>query len=118
MKKRLWPVLAFLTGLVPGFFLVSNFMFSDVASLYERVISYLVTAIVYLILGIAFGVADSSSGWKPGMWLSLSALIFVFLYSIEETGTLVTNLLYAASAFVFSVLGSWLGGKLSRKRKQ
>ncbi len=61
MKKMLGFLLAFLTGLLPGFFLVFNFMFSDVASLYERSLSFLIVIVVYLVLGAAFGLA----GHKP-----------------------------------------------------
>lgn len=118
MKKGLWFVLAFVTGTLPGFFLVLNFMFSDVISSYERGFSFLVVIAVYLVLGAAFGLAGSDTGWKWGIWLSLPAVVFALIYSVRETGTILLNLLYSAAALGSSAIGSHLGSRLSRKRKQ
>jgi len=118
LKKSFTYILAFLTGLLPGFFLVFNFMFSDVISLYERGFSFLVVVVAYLILGVAFGLIGHDNGWKPGIWLSLPAIIFALAYSVNEAGTIATNLLYAAAAIGAAVTGAGLGAKFSRKRKQ
>ncbi|MHB1393754.1 MAG: hypothetical protein ACYCYE_11905 [Clostridia bacterium] len=118
MKKVFGFLLAFLTGLLPGFFLVFKFMFSDVASVYERGLSFLVVIIVYLVLGAAFGLAGHDNGWKWGIWLSLPATILALAYSVNETGTIVINLLYAAAAIGAAVTSASLGAKLPRKRKQ
>jgi chromate transport protein ChrA len=118
MKRMLVFLLAFLTGLLPGFFLVFNFMFSDVSSQYERVLSFLLVFVVYLVLGAAFGLARHDNSWKLGICISLPAMIFALLYSVNETGTIVINLLYAAAAIGASITGASLGAKLSKKRKQ
>jgi hypothetical protein len=111
-------VLAFLTGLLPGFFLVFNFMFSDVISPYERSLSFLVVIAAYLVLGAAFGLIGSKQGWKRGLFLSLPAIIFSLVYSINETGTAALNLMYGATAAAAAVIGASLAAKLSGKRKQ
>lgn len=116
MKKTLWLILAFATGLLPGFFLVFNFMFSDVISPYERGLSFLVVIVTYLVLGAAFGLTGHDNGRKLGILISLPALILAFIYSIKETGTISINFLYSAAALVSSVTGSSLGSKLSKKR--
>jgi hypothetical protein len=118
LKKSYIYILAFLTGLLPGFFLVFNFMFSDVASPSERSLSFLIVIVVYLVLGAAFGLIRHDDGWKRGIWLSLPATIFALVYSVNEAGTIATNLLYAATAIGASVTGASLGAKLARKRKQ
>lgn len=118
MNKVFGSLLAFLTGLLPGFFLVFNFMFSDVISLYERGFSFLVVVVAYLVLGAAFGLIGHDNGWKLGIWLSLPAIIFALAYSVNEAGTIATNLLYAAAAIGAAVTGASLGVKFSRKRKQ
>lgn len=117
MKKSYLCILAFLTGLLPGFFLVFNFMFSDVISFYERGLSFLVVIAAYLVLGAAFGLAKRDSGWKRGLCLSLPAIILAVLYSVTETGTALINLLYAAAAAGAAVTGSTLGSRLSKKHK-
>ena len=118
MSNVFGSVLAFLTGLLPGFFLVFNFMFSDVISLYERGISFLIVIVVYLVLGAAFGLAGRDNGRKWSIWLSLPAVIFALAYSVNEAGTIVINLLYAAAAMGAAVIGASLGAKLAKKRKQ
>lgn len=118
MKKGLWFVLALVTGILPGFFLVLNFMFSDIIASSERGFSFLVVIVVYLILGAAFGLASSDVGWKWGIWLSLPAIILASIYSFSESGTLMLNLLYSAASLGSSAAGSHLGAKLSKKRKQ
>jgi len=118
MKKNIWLIASFVTGLLPGFFLVFNFMFSDIISLYERILSYLVVIAAYIILGAAFGLAAHDMGWKSAVCLSLPAIILVLIYSVKETGTAGINLLYAAAALIPSIISAQLGSKLSRRRKQ
>ncbi len=116
MRKFVWSVAELLIGILPGFFLVFNFMFTDVTSVYERVFSFLLVAVTYLVLGTAFGLA-AYAAVMPGIWLSLPALFFVLVYSFKETDSAVINILYAATALVFSLLGSRLGTRLSKNRR-
>lgn len=116
MKKYLWFIAEFIIGIIPGFFLVFNFMFTDVISINERLFSLLLVSVTYLVLGAAFGLASYAIR-SGGIWLSLPALIIVFLYSIKETHSLVINLLYAAASLGFSIIGHRLGAKLSKNRK-
>jgi hypothetical protein len=118
MKKSIWFIAAFITGLLPGFFLVFNFMFSDIISLNERILSYLVVIVSYLILGLAFGLAGHDIGWRHGICLSLPAIMLALIYSIKETGTTGINLLYIIAALAPSIIGVQLGARLSRRRKQ
>jgi len=118
LKKYFWSVAAFIVGILPGFFLVFNFIFSDVISLYERVFSLLVVAAAYLTLGAAFGLAGRDSGYGTGLWLSLPALILSLIYSIKEPTALPINLLYSLTALGSSVISSHLGAKLARMKKQ
>jgi hypothetical protein len=116
LKKFIWSSVEFLTGILPGFFLVFNFMFTDVTSVYERVFSFLLVAVTYLLLGTAFGLAAYAAG-MAGVWLSLPAILFVLIYSFKETDSALINILYAAVALLFSLIGSRLGTKLSKNRK-
>jgi hypothetical protein len=117
MKKTLMYILAFLIGLLPGFFLVFNYMFSDVSSDSERSVSFLVVEAVYLFLGAVFGLLVSDKGWKYALCLSLPALMLIVLYSLRETGTILINLSYAVSVLGSALIGS-LAGRLKYKKKQ
>jgi hypothetical protein len=108
MKKYLWSIAEFIIGILPGFFLVFNFMFTDVASISERAFSFLLVLVAYLVLGTAFGLSGINMR-LGGIWLSLPALIFVFLYSFKETDSIIINLLYAATALIFSLTGYRFG---------
>jgi len=118
LKKSLWIALALIIGILPGFFLVFNFMFSDIISLNERILSFLIVIAAYLILGAAFGLAGSDIGWKWGIWISLPAVIIALAYSFSEAGTLAMNLAYSASALGSSAISAYLTSKFLRKRKQ
>jgi len=118
LKKSLWIAFALIIGILPGFFLVFNFMFSDIISLKERVLSFLIVIAAYLILGAAFGLAGSDISWRWGIWLSLPAIIIASIYSFSEAGTLALNLAYSASVLGSSAMSSFLASKLLRKRKQ
>lgn len=118
MKKAFICILAFVTGLLPGFFLVFNFMFSDVSTLYERIQSYLIVIAAYLVLGTAFGLAGGDKAWKHGLFLSLPAVILSLLYSFNEPGTVMMNLMYAAAAAIPALISAYLSSRLAKKRKQ
>jgi hypothetical protein len=118
LKKGLWSIIEFVTGILPGFFLVLNFAFSDVISSSERILSFLIVIVVYLVLGAAFGLAVSDMGWKSGIWLSLPAIVLALMYSLSEIGSLVMNFLYAAAALGSSIIGSHFCARLSKKQKQ
>lgn len=117
MKRSFWLTAAFITGLLPGFFLVFNFMFSDIISLNERILSILVVIVAYLVLGTAFGLTGHGMEWKYGICLSIPAVILAVIYSIRETGTIAMNLLYAAAAIGASAAGTSLGSSLTRKKR-
>jgi hypothetical protein len=116
LKKYLWPLSELLVGILPGFFLVFNFMFSDVSSTSERIVSFLLVATVYLILGAFWGLmgADYRCG---GIWLGLPALFFAVLYSLREIDLIAMNLLYALLSLAFGAAGHRIGKSLSRKRR-
>jgi uncharacterized membrane protein YfcA len=116
LKKYLWPLSELLVGILPGFFLVFNFMFSDVSSAKERAVSFLLVAVVYLLLGAFWGLmgGDYRCG---GLWLGIPALFFALLYSLREADLIAMNLLYALFALAFGIAGHRIGKSLSRKRR-
>ncbi|MGE5676864.1 MAG: hypothetical protein ACM3ZR_02295 [Pseudomonadota bacterium] len=116
MKKYLWPLGELLVGILPGFFLVFNFMFSDIFGTRERIVSFLLVAVVYLLLGTFWGLTGADYRGS-GIWLGLPALFFAVLYSLREVDLIAMNLLYALFSLVFGAAGYRIGKSLSRKRR-
>ncbi len=79
--KILSRMLALLAGLLFGFFLVANSLFSDIFSLQERI---QVTALVlglYALLGFFFGYFAPDTGWRWAYWLCGFAFFFLFYFA-------------------------------------
>lgn len=113
----MWSVAEFVVGILPGFFLVFNFMFSDVISIRERAFSFLLVAVTYLVLGTAFGLAGHAMG-PGGIWLSLPALFLALLYSSREAGLAIMNSAYAFAALATSIAGYRIGARFSINRNR
>lgn len=109
MRKIIIAILAFIVGLIPGFFIVFNSVFSDSnGSLNERLFTFLLVIVVYVILGFIFGVIEKSNSWITWASLSLAAIIILVLYSFKETTLIGLNILYAC----LTVGSCWLGSYL------
>lgn len=117
LKKFLWPLSELVVGILPGFFLVFNFMFSDVSSTRERLVSFLLVAAVYLLLGALWGFTGAHYRCG-GLWLGLPALFFALLYSLREADLIAMNLLYAVSSLASGAAGYRAGKHLSREKKR
>jgi len=106
MRKAIITILAFIVGLIPGFFIVFNSVFTDSSgNLIERLFTFLLVIVVYVILGFVFGLIEKSKSWLTWVSLSLPAVIILVLYSFKETNLLGLNILYAC----LTVGSSWLG---------
>lgn len=106
MRNAVIAILAFMVGLIPGFFIVFNSVFSDSSgSLNERLFSFILVIVVYMILSFIFSLIEKNKSWL--IWVSLSspAIIFLILYSFKERTYIELNILYAC----LTLLSSWLG---------
>ena len=64
MKRLMVTIFAFIVGLIPGFFIVFNSVFSDSnGSFNERLFTFLLVIVVYVILGLIFGFIENSKLW-------------------------------------------------------
>ena len=116
LMRRLLIILAFIVGIIPGFFIVFNSVFSDSSgSLYERLFTFLLVIVVYGILGYSFGYNEKSKSWL--LWVSLSApaVIILVLYSFSETTLIGLNTFYACLTLGSSWLGSFLSERLKKQ---
>ena len=106
MRKAIITILAFMVGLIPGIFIVFNSVFSDSSgSLNERLFTFLLVIVVYVILGFIFGFIEKSKSRIAWVSLSLPAVIILVLYSFKESTLLGLNILYAC----LTVGSSWVG---------
>ena len=115
MKNTITAILAFLVGLIPGFFIVFNSVFSDSnGSLNERLFTFLLTVVIYAILGFIFAFIETSKPWLCWICLSLPGIIILVLYSFKETTNLGLNFLYACLTIISAWAGSYLRLRLRK----
>ena len=115
MRKVIITILAFIVGLIPGFFIVFNSVFTDSSGdLIERLVTFLLVIVVYVILGFIFGLIEKSKSWLTWFSLSLPAVIILVLYSFKETNLLGLNILYASLTLGSSWLGAYASGCLRK----
>lgn len=115
MKRFSVAIFAFIVGLIPSFFIIFNSVFSDSnGSSIERLFTFLLVIMVYVILGLLFGFMVKGKSWLPWVSLSAPAVIILVLYSFKETNLIGLNIFYACLTVGSSWLGFFLGERLRR----
>jgi hypothetical protein len=115
MRSTIIAVLAFMVGLIPGFFIVFNSVFSDSNGAFnERVFTFILTVVIYAILGFMFAFIKTSKPWLCWICLSLPGIIILVIYSFKETTNLGLNFLYACLTVVSAWAGSYLRQRLRK----
>ena len=112
LPRPLGYVLAIGIGVIPAFFVVFNAIFSDIFSTAERLFTLLLTAVVYGLLGLIFGIVGPSGLWQWGAWLALPAAIIVVWQSLDEPERALLNLAYLVVAFCAAAALSYAGARL------
>lgn len=105
-------------GVFPAFFLVFKAIFSDVFSVFEHLMMFILVILAYGVLGLLFSFILPGPPWRWAIWLSLMAVLIVVWYSTYEVGQIPLNILYAVVTVVSAYVGTILGTQLSAKRKQ
>lgn len=115
LRKFVVYLAAFLAGILFGFFIVFNVVFSDRSGAHTEI------ATVFLLIVIVYGAVGTALNYfLPGriasvsLMLSLPGIAVVLLYSIREAGQLPFNL----SVLVLTVIGTWLGALLGNRLAQ
>lgn len=107
MKKALWYLIAFLLGILPGFFIVFNSIFSDPSGkVLERLVTYLLVIVSFGVLGFLLG-RTRENPLMLGIMLSLFSLILLVFYLTKEPGTWLLILTYG----VLTLGSAYLGAK-------
>ena len=117
MKSLITSLIGFIIGIIPGFFIVFNSVFSDSSgSILERLVTFLLVIISYAILGLAFGFMGREKPWVWSTSISLPAIVILVLYSFKEPHLIGLNLFYLCLTFASVWFGSYIGLRL-RARK-
>lgn len=115
MKRLMVTIFAFIVGLIPGFFIVFNSVFSDSnGSFNERLFTFLLVIVVYFILGFIFGFIEKSKLWLVWASLCAPAVIILVLYSFKETTLIGLNIFYACLTLGSSWLGTFVRERISK----
>ncbi len=106
MRKYVVYTAALLAGILCGFFIVFNLVFSDKGDAYGEIAAvFLLIVAVYGFCGAALGFFLPGYGWINGLLLSLPAIVLVGLYSFRESGQVVFNM----SVLLLTIASTWLG---------
>jgi hypothetical protein len=98
------------TGVLPGFFLVFNAVFSDGGGPGERVLSFVLIAVGYALLGGVSGALLRT--WRAGLWLSTAAVVLIALYSVREHDRLLLHAAVVAVAVAAACGGAFAGARV------
>jgi len=111
MKKILWYVLAFILGILPGFFIVYNSIFSDSnGNLLERLFTYMLVIVIFGLLGLLMGRTGQNS-LLLALALSLFSILLLVFYLGKEPESLMLVLIYLFLTFESSHMGVKWGNK-------
>lgn len=108
---------AFLIGLIPGFFVVFNSIFSDVTSLSQRILTIATVTAVYATLGFFFGYIGPGTRWAWGIPLSLPAIMILLLYTFSEPENWLLHLFFAVLAAAASSMSANVAAGLKKQRE-
>lgn len=112
MKRILLYLSAFIIGILPGFFIVFNSVFTDSnGSIGERLFTFMLVIVVYGLLGFFFGRISREKPIPLGVVLSLPSIILLILYLFKEPKLVGIILLYLILTMGASCLGSIHGAK-------
>lgn len=113
MRKVIIALAALIVGVIPGFFIVFNSVFSDSnGSVVERLFTFLLVFVAYASLSFIFGLFDKRKSWMTWVSLSASAIVILALYSFKEITQIGLNSLYALLVIGASWLGSFARDRL------
>jgi hypothetical protein len=109
-------LLALALGMLAGFFVVFNAVFTDGGALGERLMTYGIVIVVYGLLGFFFSLA---SPVRMKLWIGLlsgPAILILILYTLKEHQAFLLHLSYFLLAPAMTWAGAMLGSGLKNKK--
>jgi hypothetical protein len=102
-------VAAFAFGVIWGFFVAFNVVFSDVFGIGEMAGAVGFVAVAYAVLGLAFGFAGPVTGWRWMWWLGIPGTLLVVLGLFDNVSRAIYHAAVIAAVVGGSAGGAWLG---------
>lgn len=120
IKSVIFHVLAFITGFFAAFFTILPSIFSDSGSTGERIFTFILVLIVYLIISVVYGFINR--GRRSYISLLIPGLILVILFTISDTPDSAVRWLlhmsYIFTAMFASVSGDRIGGLIKIRKER
>ena len=101
-------------GLVWGFFVAFNVVFSDIFGATDMAAAVAFVLGAYSVLGLAVGAVGPATGWRWAPWLAVPGLLFVMLSLADNVARIVYVRAVIAAITIGSVAGAWAGARLRR----
>ncbi len=105
-------VVAVAFGLVWGFFVAFNVVFSDIFGVNDMLVAIVYVLAAYFILGLAFGALGPKTGWKWTWWIAPPGVILAALMIADNPDRVLYVAGVMASVVVATLGGTWLGAYL------
>lgn len=106
-------LLALILGLVWGFFVAFNMVFTDIFGAAEMLGALAFVLAAYGLLGVVLGVLERSTSWKWAFWVAPPGLLLVVFMLSDDP----SRVPYVAAVFLSVIVGSagggWAGAKLA-----
>lgn len=113
----LLSIVALFIGIMSGFFIVFNAIFSDIFGFGQHALMFIYTFVMYGILA-AILTALAPNNWLRWLhFLAWPALVYAALFSLSEFGgRVILNLTYVLIAIDGAIVAMWLVLKLQKLR--
>lgn len=103
-------------GVVWGFFVAFNVVFSDIFGVQEMLLAILYVIVAYLALGLVFGALGPKTSWRWTPWLATPGALFVVFMILDNPARIVYVLgvlvAVVGASLAGSFLGAWVRGRL------
>jgi len=107
---------AITAGVVWGFFVAFNVVFSDIFGVQEMLLAILFVIVAYLVLGFLFGALGPKTSWRWTPWLAAPGALFVGSTFFDNPARVVYVLgvlvAVVGATLAGSALGAWARGRL------
>jgi hypothetical protein len=113
--RALSYLLALALGLLAGFFVVFNAVFTDGGALGERLMTYGIVIVVYGLLGFLFSLASPAEARLWTALLSAPAVLILILYTFKEHQAWLLHLSYFVLAPIVTHVAASLGARARKK---
>lgn len=109
MRAILSRLVALTAGVVWGFFVAFNVVFSDIFGLQQMLLAILYVIVAYLGLGLLFGALGPKIAWRWTPWLAAPGALFVVFMLFDNPARVVYVLGVLVAVVGATLAGSYLG---------